>query len=164
MFKIGDIIAYRSAGVCRVEDIREDSLTGERKTYYFLKPLAKRNATVYVPLDNAMLCGRMMPLLSEADAHALLKKPGDAVALPWVDNPKERQTTFSAAIAGGNRAEIVAVVRALVRHKREVEQEGRKFFASDERLLDTAISAVAGEIAYVLHREEHEIVTQLYEE
>ena len=162
MFKIGDIIAYRPAGVCRVDDIREDSLMGERKTYYFLKPLAKHNATVYVPLDNAVLCGRMAPLISEADARALLAKP--TKTLPWVDNPKERQTTFTATISGGNRADIVAIVRALVRHKREVAEAGRKFFASDERLLESALNAVAGEIAYVLHREEYEIVTQLYEE
>jgi len=160
MFNIGDIISYRAAGVCLVEDIRKESLAGEQKTYYILKPVAKHNSTVYVPLDNALLCERMAPLMDKAEAAALLQNACDAAPF-WVDNPKERQAAFSSVIANGKRAEIAAIVRALSRHKREVKQTGRKFFAGDERLLNAAVKAIVGELSYVLCCDEQEVIHAL---
>ncbi len=163
MFRVGDIISYRAAGVCRVEDIRQEILTGEKKEYYILKPVSRDSATVYVPCDNDLLCSRMTTLLSKADADAIVKKPY-TVEPAWVENAKERQATFSAVISSGERGEIAGIIRALFRHKKEVAKRGRKFYASDERLLAAAQKAVVGELAYVLEWEETDVVDALCKE
>lgn len=163
MFKIGDVLSYRATGVCRVEDIREETLTGEKKTYYILKPVLRNSSTIYVPMDNEILCGRMAALLSKTAAAEILGR-SCASAASWVEDAKARQAAFSAVISGGDRAAIADVVRLLSRHKREVAELGRKFYASDERLLNTAMNAIAGELAYVLERDEKEVAAALCEE
>lgn len=160
MFNVGEIISYRATGVCRVEDIREESFTGETKTYYILKPVTKNSATIYVPLDNATLCERMGALLTKAEARAILKQAhGDAGT--WIEDVKTRQTVFHETISGGDRLKIAAVVCALARHRREVAEAGRKFYASDERLLAAAENAIVGELSYVLECDEQEILDSL---
>lgn len=163
MFKVGDVLSYRATGVCRVEDIREERLTGEKKQYYILKPVSRGSSTIYVPTDNAVLCGRMTTLLKKSAAADILKNAGGEKAA-WVEDAKARQTAFSEVIAGGDRAAIADVMRLLSRHKREVAEVGRKFYASDERLLDAASKAIVGELAYVLEKDENEVVAALCEE
>lgn len=163
MFRIGDIISYRTAGVCRVEDIRPESLTGEKKEYYILKPVARNGATVYVPRDNELLCSRMTALLTRTAADTIVKKP-QRTEPTWVENAKERQAAFTAIINSGEREEIAGIIRALFRHKKEVAEQGHKFYASDERLLAAAQKAVVGELAYVLEWEEADVVAALCKE
>ena len=163
MFRIGELISYRSTGVCRVEDIREESLTGEKKTYYILKPIIRNSSTIYVPLDNEVLCGRMAPMMSKADAKELLKNSHRNI-VAWVEDAKARQVAFNEIIVSGKQAQVAGVVRALAHHKKAVAAAGRKFYASDERLLASATKTVVGELAYVLEQGEEDIVTALTEE
>ena len=43
MFEIGQYIIYGSTGVCEIEDIRDERISGEKKSYYILKPVYIRH-------------------------------------------------------------------------------------------------------------------------
>ena len=160
MFKIGDVFYYRAIGVCRVEDIREEAFTGQKQTYYILTPLDHANSSIYVPLDNESLKERMLPLLTKTQAQTVLSS-GETQA--WEENPKLRQTAYTEIISGEDRSRIAAVLRALLRHRREVTDAGRKFYASDVRLLEAAENAVVGELAHVLGVSREVILAKLGE-
>ena len=158
MFKIGDVFYYRAIGVCRVEDIREEAFTGQKQTYYILTPLDHANSTIYVPLDNESLKERMLPLMSKTQAAEAL---ASGEIQEWVDNPKLRQTAYTEIISGDDRRRIAAVLRALLRHRREVTDAGRKFYASDVRLLEAAENAVVSELVEVLGVSREDVLAKL---
>ena len=74
----------------------------------------------------------------------------DSVGLEWIDDGKERALAFEEIINNGDRARILWVTKVLSLHKAKVEQERKKFYASDERLLDAAHKIILGEFAFSL--------------
>ena len=68
MYKKGEYIVYASKGVCRITDITELDMMGNRifRKYYILTPFCDENATLYLPIDNEKVTVRRVISSEEA--------------------------------------------------------------------------------------------------
>jgi len=149
MFQVNDVIVYGMQGVCKIENIEEKSINGEKKAYYVLKPVNDKGATYFAPTDNQHVLKKMRRLLTEDQIHELIDSmPGeDAV---WVSNENERKEIYKGILAGGDRAEIIKMVKAIYLHKKSREAEGKRLHMSDERFFKDAEQILYNEFQYVL--------------
>lgn len=159
MFSIGDTILYNPAGVCTIDDIREESIMDEEMEYYILKPVYRSASTIYVPVENGDLTAKMMPLLEEKDIQAIMKKSTSSVT--WIEDSKSRIADYMDILAKGQRMDTIQVIRLLLRHKEEVLQSNHKFYATDEKILNLALKLIGEEFGYVLKQDPEEIFPKL---
>ena len=66
MFQVNDVIIYGTQGVCKIADTEEKMVSGKRKTYFVLKPVSDRGATIFVPTDNELVLKKMRRLQNQA--------------------------------------------------------------------------------------------------
>ena len=160
MYSIGDTILYNPSGVCTVEDIREEDLMGNEMEYYILKPCFNNGSTIYVPVSNETLVSRMKDLLPVKDVKKLIS--GEiASSVSWVDDSKKRTVEYNEIIAQNNRADMIQIVRLLLKHKQDVALTNHKFYSSDEKILVTAKRLISEEFAMVLDTTLESIYEQL---
>ena len=78
MFSPGQCVIYGANGVCTVDGVREMQLPydDEAQSYYVLKPASKPGSTIYVPMGNKTLVGRLRPLLDKAGLDDVLQRIG----------------------------------------------------------------------------------------
>ena len=71
MYQIGDFVMYGSTGACRITDISNTSLPGEKKKelYYKIVPVFQ-NCTIYAPVNSDKVF--MRPIISKEEAEALI--------------------------------------------------------------------------------------------
>ena len=58
-YPINDTVFYGSEGVCRIVDIVKRRFQGQTEEYYVLQPVYNENSTIYVPIRNEALIGKM---------------------------------------------------------------------------------------------------------
>ena len=90
MFKQGDVVSYGATGVCRISGECIQKVKGENRRYLTLKPVYSSNSTVYVPIGNEVLLGKVKNLMTDEDAKALIQE------LPlsetdWIENDAKRK-------------------------------------------------------------------------
>lgn len=152
MFQIGDVVAYGATGVCTIDDICLTSLSRggtKKQEYYILRPIATPTCLTYVSTANALLVGRMRPILSKDEIHAML----DSIRsnpLQWIDDAKLRAETFGEILAAGLTCDLLRLIGCLYLAKKACNSRGRRFSTADERLLSTAEKVVNDEFSYVL--------------
>ena len=151
MMKIGTYVVYGGQGVCRIEDIRRENLTGEQKDYYILSPADDPKMTVYVPVDSATLTGQMRALLSEGELDTLLRDGNRDGSLEWINDPRQRNEAFKGILNSGDRKMLFRLLHTIHERKKEQEAIGRKLYAADEQILERAEKLLHGEIAAILH-------------
>ena len=72
MFQKNDIVLYGTHSVCRIEDISELRFNKDPATYYILKPVYRKESTIFVPVANAMLSDKMHAILTLEEVEHLL--------------------------------------------------------------------------------------------
>ncbi|MBR3289838.1 MAG: hypothetical protein IKI63_03560 [Clostridia bacterium] len=155
----GDVILYNPSGVCRIEDVREETFAGTAGEYYVLKPICQEGSTIYIPIENERLTQRMRPLLSPEEAEALLRKT--PTRPDWIEDSRERSETYMHLLSQGDRSAMIRIIRLLSDHKAEVTRQNHKFYASDEKVLAAARRMIGEELAYVLHTTPEEALNRL---
>ena len=151
MMKIGTYVVYGSQGVCRIEDIRRENLTGEQKDYYILSPADDPKMTVYVPVDSATLTGQMRSLLSEAELEALIRDGSRDGVLEWINDPRQRNEMFKSILNSGDRRMLFRLLRTIHERREAQAAVGRKLYAADELVFERAAKLLHGESATILH-------------
>ena len=63
MAEVNEIVRYGAQGICRIQQIEEKSIGASRRLYYVLKPVYHEDSTIFVPVDNPALTGKMHRLL-----------------------------------------------------------------------------------------------------
>lgn len=133
MHKIGDKIMYGAGGVMTIVDIREESIGDVSRSYYVLRPaLIRSDSLTFVPTDNEKLVSAMRPLISREEIISLLRGAKDAPALKWINENRARQECFKRIMESGDRAGMIAMIRAIDESAARREAEGKKNFLSDE--------------------------------
>ena len=61
--------------------------------YYVLKPIYNDTSTIYVPVHNEKLTGKMRRILSAEEIYRLIRSMPD-VDSEWVENEAERKETY----------------------------------------------------------------------
>jgi CarD family transcriptional regulator len=157
MFSIGDVVSYGSAGVCRIDGECEQKVKGEKKKYLVLKPVHRTNSTVYVPMDNETLMGRLKSLLTFEEVEELIEAMPDENTA-WISDDSERTEKFKEIIKGSDRLALVRMVRMLYLRRQEQTAKGRKLRSSDEYFLKDAESKLFDEFSVVLGIKPEDVV------
>lgn len=156
MYEIGQQVLYGSHGVCRISAIESMRFGKTRAKYYTLEPAEQPGTRFYVPVDNEAAVGKLRPLLPASDLLALLHSE-DVRSTPWVDEESQRKLRYRELINSGDRAQLMGMVCALYRHKKEQTAAGRKFHQSDENFLHDAQKLLNAEFAQVFGLDAKEV-------
>lgn len=149
MFQVNDVIIYGAQGVCKITGTEEKTIGGKKKTYFVLKPVSEKGATIFAPTDNALVLQKMRRLLTKDEIHGLIDSMPDENAL-WVENENERQTLYKRILAKGEHLELIQMIKAIYAHKTQREAEGKRLHMSDERFFKDAEQILYNEFQYVL--------------
>ena len=144
--KIGSYVLYGKTGVCLVKE--QTTMNGGQ--YYVLSPVSDSRSSVYVPLANDELVGRMRPLLSREEIDLLLSN-ADEVRLEWLEERNERASFCRAVLCGGDRKELVRLLCCLMRRKMERIDMGKRLSSMDETFLQECVRLVQEEFSMVLN-------------
>ena len=147
MFELGQTVVYGAEGVCIIDRVEEMKVNRVRTKYYVLKPVCREGATVFVPMDNELLCGRMRPILSRDEIEALLTQDE---TLDWPEDHNERRQRFQSILSAGDCTQILRMLRALYQHRRRLAERGKHLRSSDDQALREAEKLLSDEFAWVL--------------
>ena len=136
MFQVNDVIIYGAQGVCQIAGTEDKTVGGAKKTYFILKPVNDKGATIFAPTDNAHVLKKMRRLLSKDEINKLIDSMPDENAL-WVSNENEH-------------LELIRMIKAIHAHKTAREAEGKRLHVSDERFFKDAEQILYNEFQYVL--------------
>lgn len=143
--KIGTYVLYGKTGVCLVKE--QTVMNGGQ--YYVLSPVSDSRSSVYVPLSNDELIGRMHPLLSREEIDLLLSS-ADEVRMEWPEDRNERAALCRGVLCGGDRKELVRLLCCLMRRKVERIDMGKRLSSMDENFLQECVRLVQEEFSMVL--------------
>ena len=146
MYEIGERVLYGIHGICTITGIERMRFGKERANYYVLEPKEQPGAKFYVPV------AKLRSLLSREALLELLHSE-DVRHYPWIPDENQRKLRFRELINSGDRAQLMGMIGALHRHKREQLAAGRKFHQSDENFLNDAQKLLNAEFALVFDLE-----------
>lgn len=162
MYQQNDIVMHPGAGVCKIEDVREEKFTGQKRQYYVLRPMYENTATtIFVPTDSQKVVLRK--LLSKEEIVNMIHAVSLDTSL-WVESPAERKETFQRLLHEGDHTTLIRLIAELHTHRRETEAAGRKFHAADEKVLQEAEKRIHQEFAHTLELEVEEIAPIIMKE
>lgn len=148
MFKIGDEIIYSVHGLCKIDDICEKTISGVTKQYYVLQPLGQSNLTISTPVDNDKVV--ILKKLTKDEAFEILqsfKQPG----VDWIHDVKLRAKSYNQIIKAGNRNEIAKVANTLLRKENKLQNDKKRLYDYDRKLLTTIQDILFKELADALN-------------
>lgn len=152
MFQVHDTVLYGTDGVCEIVEIAARTFGRKTQEYFVLQPLYGNQATIFVPTQNEKLCAKMRRILSADEIYAIIRTMADEEPL-WIENEAARKEAYLQILRGGDRRAMARLIKTLYLHRQEVKNTGRKFHASDERMMKEAEKLLYGEFAHVLHLE-----------
>ena len=81
MFEIGDYVLNATNGICKISEIVELDMSGDKKlkSYFLLRPVEEENDRVYIPVDNADK--RIRKVITQDEAQAVLDSYGEGGAM-----------------------------------------------------------------------------------
>lgn len=151
MYEVGSLIIYGRNGVCRVEEIKENEISGECRLFYVLKPLYQK-CNITIAVDNTKIFTR--PIISRDEAHTLIDKMPDIKAEPYHNrNLNQLRDHYKNWLDSHECIRIVEMTKSLYAKRCEAECEKKKFGTVDERFLKEAEELLFGELAAALEIE-----------
>lgn len=149
MFEIDDVIIYGTTGICRIVGTEEKSIAGVKKNYFVIKPINDAGATIFAPMDNERVLGKVRRLLSENEINSLIDSMPDKDA-DWIEKESERKEHYRKILTSGDHVELIKMIKAIYTHKKKREAEGKKLHMLDEHFFDDAEQILYNEFQYVL--------------
>ncbi len=149
MYQVGQKVFYGSHGVCVLLDVETKTVDRKQVRYYALAPLDHPEARYYIPTENPAALAKISPLMDREGLEALFKGPIDQGV--WVAEENHRKQRYRELISSGDRRSLIAMVYALYLHKKQQEEQGRKFHLCDENFLRDAQKLISSEVAEVLN-------------
>ncbi len=162
-YKVGDIVLYGLQGVCEIVDITEQNFDGVPTQYYILKPNHDSKSTMYVPVCTEETAPKLRYILSVAEVYELIRTVAEQETM-WIENEAERRERYKAVIAGGNRRELISLIKTLHFHKQERKALGKKIHVADERFMKDAEKILYEEFAHVLNIKPEQVLSFIIEQ
>ena len=156
MFEIGDYVVNATNGICRINEIVELDMSGDKKlkSYFLLRPIDEENDRVYIPVDNADK--RIRKVITAQEAQAVIDRIPEIAELE-VRTEKERETRYKEAVRSCEPDMVVSLLKCLHRRSEERSKAGKKTTAVDERYLKMAEHNLHAELSFVLDKDKQEI-------
>ena len=150
VYAVGDLVMYGRTGVCKVEEIIEETYRGETepRRFYSLRPLYQK-CSIRTPIAGGKVSIR--PIISGQEARDLIARMPEVQAEPYHnrnlnqlrEHYRERLECFDCEV-------LIALMKSLWMKKREAEAQKKKFGAVDERFMREAEDLLYGEFAAAL--------------
>lgn len=159
MFQIGEVVSYGTTGICTIEDIRCESLSRagvKKQEYYVLRPAATPTCITYVPVGNEKLVGKIRRIMTREEIDQMI----DSVkgqSLPWIEDTRQRSEAYQRVLSGGISGELLKLISCLYLEKKNRACGGKKFCATDEKILSSAERMVSEEFSYALQIGEKQV-------
>ena len=163
MFQIGEVVSYGTTGICTIEDIRMESLSRagtKKQEYYILRPAATPTCTTFVPTANEALTAKMRRLLTKEEIDAMIDS-AKGQQLEWIDDTRQRADAYTQVLSKGISGDLLKLISCLYLEKQARSQGGRKFCATDEKILASAERMVSEEFAYALQITQKQVVSYI---
>ena len=158
MFSVGDMIIYGSTGVCKIENIVENELTGTVREYYVLRPVDTDKSTIYVPVDNEKLTSRMRAVPSAKELKTMMQD-AKKEQLEWVDNHLRRSEIFHEILNEGEIARVLVLFKTLNARSVLLSKENKHLPKTDERIYKECQKLLCCEFSAILEIEQSEVIT-----
>ncbi len=157
MFSVNEYVIYGIYGVCKITGIIEREICGRRGSFYVLKPVFEDKATVYIPVSNAELTSKMRRILSSEEIYALIRSISDTQAV-WIENEQERKKEYARILSGGDRRELILMIKAIYIHRGKLLEQKKKLHICDENFMKEAEKVLYEEFAHVLNIKRSQVV------
>lgn len=161
MFETGQYIIYGSTGVCKIEDIRNERISGEQRSYYILRPVYINGSKIYAPFGMSEV--RMHKLITRDEAMSLINAMPDEETI-WIDDDNARKEKYTEIVKSGDRAALSRMLKTLYNKQKEKLACGKKFHSADERIMKDAEKILFEELALVLEIEPSEVLDFIHDE
>lgn len=146
MFEINDYIMYGTTGVCKVLDIKNESIGGRvQKEYYVLSPIYSNNTIIKIPVDNEKIA--MRNIISKEDVINLIKNMPKKELL-WIKDDRQRGEQFKFMLKTGQCEELITLIKSIYQYKKEA---GIKVSKNDEEIMQIAEKLLNEEFATILN-------------
>ena len=149
MFSSGDAVVYATYGVCIIKSIEKRDFSGEDVECYVLQPVSDPKNTFYVPTANGQLRDKMRRVMSKEETQDLICSMSRE-ELIWIEDEQERKAEYRRILDGGDRRELVRLIKTLYLRKQELLECHKKLHSADERALNDAENMLYDEFAYAL--------------
>lgn len=151
---------YTEHGICQIVDITERTIDETTKKYYIIQPLENnQQLTISFPVDRAN--ANMKKMLKKEEAEEILGL-FQSDGAKWIEKPQLRVKKYTEVINSGDRVEIAKIARTLLAKKKLVEEEGRRFYENDRKLLERIETTLYKELALALETTDDEITEQIH--
>lgn len=150
MYKIGELIQYGGTGVCRISEIKNQTLPGsdEQRLYYVLQPLYKA-CVISVPVDSDKVPIR--PIISRQEADRLISQIPQREPKPFHSRASRELAEHYGALLRSNSCDSwIDLTVSIHSKKQKVQAQKRKIGSVDERFLKQAEEMLFGELAAAL--------------
>lgn len=161
MFEIGDYVVNATNGICKINEIVELDMSGDKKlkSYFLLRPIEEEHDRVYIPVDNADK--RIRKVITAEEAQSVIDR------IPQIDelvitSEKERETKYKEAVRSCEPDTVVSLLKCLHNRNEERKRAGKKSTAVDERYWKMAENNLHAELAFVLEKDKQEMKEIIY--
>jgi len=149
MLGVHDVVLYGTEGACEITEIARKDFGAGAAEYYVLRPVYRKNATVFVPTQNRALVARMRRVLSAEEIEKIIEEmPGESCI--WIPDESLRKEEYRKILAGGDSRELIRLVKTLYLRQKEQSARGRKLHQADERFLKEAEKVLYDQFALAL--------------
>ncbi|MDR1979619.1 MAG: hypothetical protein LBQ42_12870 [Synergistaceae bacterium] len=162
-YKVNDVVLYVPHGVCEISEIAEMDLRGNSLECYALKPLYYEKCTIFVPVNNTILTSKMRRLLSAEEIYALVKKMPNESTI-WIEDEVVRNRRYNEILDGGDRTELVRLIRTLYFHWQEQKNKNKTLNETDKRFMKDAEKMLYEEFAHVLKIKREQVLPFIIEQ
>lgn len=162
MFEIGELVVYGVHGVCRVTEMREQTVGGKKQKYLVLKPVNSKATEYFVPTGNPAAMAKLFPLATREKLEALLASEEIRTSV-WIPDENRRKQVYREMISGGSREKLMQAVFTLYQQKAIQKAAGRRLHMCDEGFLHDAEKRLAEEIENVMELDAPEAIAYLRE-
>ena len=162
MFQVNDIVRYGINGVCRITEVMVRAVGKEQKEYLVLRPVHDARSTLFVPLDNGLLIGKMQQVLAKETVLELIQAM-PTMQTPWIADEAGRKSYVREAMASEDRKQLVGLIQMIDNRERELHTVGKKLRYDDEKALRSAEKLLYDEFGYVLGIKHEQVLDYIKE-
>lgn len=148
----GTHIRYGGNGICLIERVEDVPYPGPQPTKrcYVLRPVRNPGMAVSVPVDNALLTGRMQPLRTAEEIDSMLETAAHQEELVWEPERKVRSALFRSMLSAGDAPTLLRMIRCILTQERALSARGKHLSPMDESACRDAERMLDEEFAFTL--------------
>ena len=150
MYQTGDFIVYGDTGICKVTDITTMSMTSKHSPslYYTLSPLFQK-CVIHTPVPGAKVF--MRPAITMEMANRIIDDiPSATITTYHSRSVNDLTHHYLSSFTSHNCESLVDLTMSIFAKKQELEKQGRRPGATDDKFMKRAEELLFGELSVAL--------------